>query len=794
MSAAGPPQGAGPVGEKRREAPHRGDHSAAGPPQGAGPLGGKRREAPHRGDHTSTLSRRDFLVVSATAAGGILFRWPSAFAAKPERGGTVLSDFIRIDPDNRVTIGARATEIGQGVRTALPMLIAEELDARWEDVTVEAMPLMLLVTPEGLKLKVGDQGVGGSTSIPDAWDDHRKAGAQARARLVAAAAQLWKADASLLATADGHVRHPDGRRVAYGALAGLAATLSPPDGEVRLKDPRNWKIAGRPQRVVDARDIVTGRAEFGLDVREPGMLVAVIARCPYFSGGLDRYDDRAARAVPGVVAIVPIPGPKPDDPITQNLAPGVAVVARDTWTAIKAREKLEIEWTRGPFADESSDSFDARCRKLLEGDGKIVRDDGDMAAALRQAAKVVRADYRVPFVSHATMEPQNAFARLDGDRATVILPTQSPEAIPRLAQNVAGVPRANVAVRMTRAGGGFGRRLAVDYAAEALHVAKLTGKPVQVVWTREDDMAHDWYRPGGRHQLLAAVDGSGRVTGWTHRLASAHKYYRRADLKPGTEWTPELYPDDFPAGMVPNLRLEWLDAASGIQRGSWRAPAHTANAFAVQSFVDEVAHATGQDALALRLALLGEPRELDYRQHGGPKFDTGRLAAVLRLVAKEIGWGRTLPPGQGLGLAAHFTFGGYAAHAFEVAVDASGTLSIRRVVCAVDVGIPVNPLGIRAQMEGGTIDGLSTALNLEITVKEGRVVERNFDDYPLLGLKDAPRNIEVHIIGSNANPSGCGEMGIPTVAPALCNAIFNASGKRIRVLPIRDQLRNGLAA
>ena len=742
----------------------------------------------------TVLTRREFLLVSATAAGGILFRWARASAAAPEHRGAALDDFIRVDPDNRVTIGARATEIGQGVRTALPMLIADELDVRWEDVTVEPLPLLLLVTPQGLKLKVGDQGVGGSTSIPDAWEDHRKAGAQARARLVAAAAQLWKTEPAKLRTANGHVVHPDGRRVPYGALAPIAAKMPAPEGDVHFKEPREWTIIGRPQRVVDARDIVTGRAEYGLDVREPGMLVAVIARCPYFSGSLARFDDSDARGVPGVVDVVPIPGPKPEDPITQNLTGGVAVVARDTWTAIKAREKLRIDWTRGPFADESSESFDARCRKLLAGEGKIVRNDGDFPAAMQRAAKVVRAEYRVPFVAHATMEPQNAFARLDGNHAAVIFPTQSPEAIPRLALNVAGIPRENVSVRMTRAGGGFGRRLTVDYAAEALHVAKLTGKPVQVVWTREDDMAHDWYRPGGRHQLIAAIDEGGRVTAWTHRLASAHKHYRRSDLKPGDEWTPELYPDDFPAGMVPNLRLEWLDAASGIQRGSWRAPAHTANAYAVQSFVDEIAHASGHDALALRLELLGEPRELEYRQHGGPKFDTGRLAAVLRLVAKEIGWGRSLPSGEGLGLAAHFTFGGYAAHAMHVVVSPDGALSIRRVVCAVDVGVPVNPLGIRAQMEGGTIDGISTALNLEITVREGRVVQRNFNDYPLLSLKDAPRDVEVHIVGSSASPCGCGEMGIPTVAPALCNAIFNACGKRIRVLPLRDQLREGLAS
>ncbi len=739
----------------------------------------------------SAVTRRDFLVVTATAAGGLLFRWRSARAAAPSE---VLDDFIRISPGNRVVIGARACEIGQGVRTSLPMLIAEELDVRWEDVTVEPLPLVLETTPQGLGLKLGDQGVGGSTAISDAWMHHRQVGALARARLVAAAAREWGADAAALATSEGHVIHPDGRRIAYGRLALAAARTAAPAREPKLKAPSEWKIIGAPKRVVDAREIVTGKARYGLDVREPGMLFAVMARCPYFSGGIASCDDRDARLMPGVVDVFVVPGPKPDEPITANLAVGVAVVAREPWAAMRARGKLGAEWDRGPFADESSESFDARCRKLLEGRGTVVRNDGDFDAAVRAASKVVRAEYRIPFVSHATLEPQNAFVRLEGDRATVIVPTQSPEAIPRQVQNIAGIPRENVNVVMTRAGGGFGRRLSVDYAAEAIHIAKHVGKPVQLVWTREDDMQHDFFRPGGRHQLAAALDASGRVQGWTHRLASAHKHYRRRDLKSGTEWTPEIYPDDFPAAMVANLRLEWLDATSGIQRGSWRAPAHTANAFAVQSLLDEIAHASGQDALALRLTMLGGPRELEYRQHGGPKLDTGRLANVLGIVAREIGWGRPVAKGEGLGLAAHFTFGGYAAHAFHVAVDAKGTLAMRRVVCAVDVGVPVNPLGIRAQMEGGTLDGIATALHQEITVKDGRVVQRNFDGYRLLLQRDAPRDVEVHIVASTASPAGCGEMGVPTAAPALCNAIFNSCGKRIRVLPIHDQLRGALLA
>jgi len=737
------------------------------------------------------ISRRGFLQASVTTTGGLMLAWhalPAAFAASgTPTGPATLGYFVRIEPDGTTVIGARGCEIGQGVKTSLPMLIAEELDADWSKVRVEQMPYGLIASKEapGVAAKYGPQFAGGSTSVSDGWADLRQAGARARAMLVQAAADEWQTDAAALTTRDGAVFHPDGRRLAYGTIAGAAARLAPPASDVALKKPGDYRIIGRPKRTVDAEEIVTGRARYGLDATLPGALVAVVERCPYFSGGLASYDASVARAVPGVRDVVVLPGPAAGDALWANLATGVAVIADDTWSALKGRRALKVEWTRGPYADESSASLDAQCTKLLAGQGRRVREDGDFDQARTAAAKVVEARYRVPYVSHCPLEPQNACAHVQADKVTIVAPLQSPGGASRVAHQLTGIDRLNIDVTMTRVGGGFGRRLTNDFVAEAVLLSKLTGKPIKLVWTREDDLRHDFYRPFGHHHLIATLDEAGSVTGWAHRLASASKYHRRPDVKADELWMPEIYTDDFPARCVPNLRYEWFAVDSGMTRGSWRAPAHTANAFVVQSFIDEIAHASAQDPLQLRLVLLGPARELPYEQHGGPTFNPGRLAEVLKRAAAAIGWGRPVGEGRGLGLAAHFTFGGYAAHAMEVSVDGGGAYRIERCVCAVDVGRAINPLGLDAQMMGGTIDGISTARNLEITIEGGRVREGNFDSYPLLGMKDAP-DVEVIIVPSERDPVGAGEMGIPTAAPALANALYAATGKRIRSLPIRS--------
>jgi isoquinoline 1-oxidoreductase beta subunit len=739
------------------------------------------------------LSRRDFLVVSVTAAGGLLASayLPTrarAAQATSSLAAAALGAFVRIEPDGTVGIGARGAEIGQGVVTSLPMLIAEELDVEWSRVRVEQLPLGIEAAPtgSGFRSRYGAQGAGGSTNIPEAWNELRQAGAQVRWRLVHAAAQRWGVTAEAVRTQAGMLLGPQGQRSHYGELAEAAAKLSPPEGELPLKPASAWRIVGRPQRTVDAAAIVTGKTRYALDVREPGMLTAVIARCPYFGGDVAKLDDARARAVPGVRHIVRIPPPAAG-PLLHQTAAGVAVVADDTWSALKGRDALEITWRPGPGGRDSTAALEARCLAALEKPGTVVREDGDARAVFSAAQRRLDATYTMPFLSHVTLEPQNAYVRLERDRALVITGTQSPGQVNKVVHELTGILRLAIEVQLPRSGGGFGRRSETDVVSEAVLIAQQVKAPVKLMFTREDDLRHDYFRPFGVHRLRAALDAEGRLTSWWHATAATPVPWRMRDMEQSALWMATLDEDELPAGLVPNFRNEFTAIDFDLPRGWWRAPVVTFTAFAAQSFVDELAHLAKRDPVEFRLALLGAPRQLDYRGHGGPRLDTGRLAHVLRLAAEKIGWGRRVATGRGLGIAAHFVFGGYTAHAVEVEV-AGGELRVHRCVVASDVGQPVNPLGLEAQISGGTIDGMSAALHQEITVKDGRIEQSNFGDYRLLSMREAPI-VEVHIVPSTLPPAGAGEMGTPTIAPALANAIFAATGKRLRRMPFGPLLR-----
>ena len=742
---------------------------------------------------SSATSRRDFLRITSTTLGGLMVTgWlPDVVAAGPREPGWLRKAgplFVRVEPDNSVFIGARGPEIGQGVRTSLPMLIAEELDVSWDQVTVEQLPYGVVAadSEQGVDTKYGAQNVGGSTTIPQSWLEMRQVGARVRDLFVRAAAQIWNVNADVLKTKYGQVINPDGRTLSYGELAVFAKTLAVAKDPVPLKSKSDFHIIGHATPVADARDIVTGQAQYGIDGAVAGHLVAVIERCPYLDGEIESYDDTGALAVTGVRHVVVLPVPA-NDAFSAHLAVGIAVVADDTWAAMQGRKALKVTWRPGPWAADDTDTFRDTALAALKLDGEVARADGDVAAARAAAGEIVEAEYFQPFLAHATMEPMNATIALEGDRALLIASLQSPAAASQVISRLTGIHRLKIDIRLPRSGGGFGRRGENDFVAEAVHVAMAVGKPVKLIWSREDDLRNDWYRPSGAHGMSATLNAKNGLTSWTHKVAATDRRFRIPYLAQRDAWFTCLDADAFPAGCVPNYLATFTAVPFGLPRGWWRGPLPTFVAFANQGFMDEVAHAAGADPVEFRLSLLGEARELKYVGHGGPVFDTGRLSTVLQRAASNISYGRDMASTHGIGVAAHFVFGAYSAHAIEVSV-ANGQLKIHRCVCVVDVGTPVNPLGLEAQLSGGTIDGISTALNLEVTVKKGRIEQGNFPDYRLLSMADAP-DIEVDIVETDYPPAGAGEMGTPTVAPALTNAIFAATGQRIRRLPIAAQLK-----
>ena len=729
--------------------------------------------------NTLTVDRRSFLRVVAIAGGGFMIEsyLPTGALGLAETPGgaspgpLIPNAFIRILPGGAVTILSKNPEIGQGVKTALPMLIAEELDVDWKDVTVEQAP----VDSE----RFGRQGAGGSTAIPGHYDQHRRVGAAARAMIVSAAAAKWGVPASECATESGFVHHrASGRRVRYHDLHEEVPKVAAPDLEsVKLKDPKDFKIIGKRISGVDNRAIVTGKPLFGIDVTVPGMLYAVYEKCPAFGGTAISANLEKIKAEPGVrdaFILEPIPAGR-----WGNLMDGgVAIVADSWWNAQAARAKLEVRWKDGPSVGQSSDGFAVEAKALSKAPPENhSRNDGDVDAALAKAAKVVEAGYFYPFISHATLEPQNCTVHVKGDGAEVWAPTQQPGSGKQAAATVLGMEPDNVALHLTRSGGGFGRRLYNDFVAEAAAIAKRAGAPVKLVWSREDDMRHDRYRNAGYNYFRGGVDEQGKIVAWaSHSMISSPS---------GAE---------YPARYITNYSVATSPLRHNIPTGALRAPVSNGNAFTIQSFFDELAHAAGRDSLELQLELLRSgtvvPQGEERRGWGGGGVDRDRVIGVMEMVRDKSGWGKKeLPEGTGMGFGFYFSHSGYFAEVVQATVSPRGDLTIDKVWVAGDVGRQiVNLSGAENQVQGAVIDGLGEALGQKITIVKGAVLEGNFDTHPLIRMSEAPE-VEVHFLLSDNRTTGLGEPALPPAPPALCNAIFAACGKRIRHLPIADQLK-----
>ena len=712
------------------------------------------------------LNRRDFLRTGAAGATGLVigFYLPGNAEAKIASGaGTgsaaaVAAQFapnawIRIGADDSVLIVIDKSEMGQGVVTSLSMLVAEELECNWNQVRFEFAPAdKAYINP-----LFGVQGTGGSTSVRASWKPLLTAGATAREMLIEAAAQKWGVEKSACRAEKSFVINTaSNARASYGSLAEAASKLTAPK-DVKLKDPKDFSLVGKPTKRLDTPDKTNGRAQFGIDARSPGMLHAVVARCPVFGGKVVRFDATKAKAVAGVQQVV-------------QISDGIAVVADNTWSAIQGRSALDVKWDEGPNATLNS----AGIRKLfadhLAQPGVVARKEGDAATALAGAAKKIEATYEVPYLAHATMEPMNCAAHVRADGCDVWVPTQFQGVNQPTAAKVAGLKPEQVNIHTTYLGGGFGRRAEPDFVIEAVEISKAVAAPVQVTYTREDDMQHDFYRPSSLIQFAAGLDADGWPVAWTARIAcpSIMSWFFPGSVKNGLDSSSVEGVVDM-AYAIPNILIDYQLTEPGIPCGFWRSVGNSQNGFFSESFADEVAAASGKDPYEFRRHLLAkQPRHL----------------AALELAATKAGWGKPLPAGRFRGIAVVNSFASYVAQVAEVSVNRSeGSVRVHRVVCAVDCGRTVNPDTIAAQMEGGIVFGLTAALKGAITIDRGRVEQSNFNDYDMLRMSEMPE-VEVHIVPSQNPPGGIGEPGTPPIAPAVCNAIFAATGKRIRKLPI----------
>lgn len=707
------------------------------------------------------LARRDFLRLTVAASGGLLigFYFPGLSSrAEAEETGKQFSPnaFVRIGTDERITVVVNHSEMGQGVYTALPMILADELDADWSKVGYESAP----VDPVYNHPVFGMQLTGGSTSVWSSFEQFRKAGAAARAMLVAAAAQKWGVDAASCSTSDGKVMHAASKRsLSYGQLAESAARMTPP-AQVALKDPRNFKLIGKPLKRLDTPEKLNGKGIFGIDVTLPGMLTAVVARPLVFGADPDRFNTSDTMAVPGVRKVVAIPS-------------GIAVIADTFWQAKKGRDALKLKWHATAMDKFSSAGQTEQYRALSQKPGLVARKDGDSEAAFAAQSNSLEAEFQFPYLSHAMMEPLNCVVDLKNDRCEIWTGTQMQTVDRAAAAAVAGLKPEEVQIHTTLLGGGFGRRAnpASDFVTEAVHIAKAAGAPVKVIWTREDDMRGGYYRPAYLHSIKGAVDASGNPVAWRHRIVGQSivtgTAFEGALVKNGIDDTSVEGAADLPYA-IPNITVENHPTKVGVPVLWWRSVGHSHNAFVTECFLDELAALGKQDPFKLRQRLLAKkPRHL----------------GVLELAAEKAGWGKPLPAGRHRGIAVHEAFGSFSAQVAEVSVD-QGKVRVHRFVCAIDCGVYVNPGIIEAQAHSGVVFGMSAALYGELTFTDGKLDQSNFHDYQMVRMNECPE-FEVHIVQNNERSGGIGEPGVPCTAPAIANAIFAATGKPVRKLPIR---------